>query len=74
MKDKSETGPIFQTFHSMVQQQFNVKIQILRTDNGKEYFNSIIGHYLSQQGIIHQSSCVDTPQQMGLLNGRTDTC
>ena len=50
----------------MVQRQFNAKIQILRTDNGKEYFNSILVHYLSQQGIVHQSTCVDTPQQNGV--------
>ena len=63
MKDKFKAGHIFQTFHSMVQRQFNAKIQVLRTDNAKEYFNTILGTYLLQQGIIHQSSCVNTPQQ-----------
>ncbi|KAG8502943.1 hypothetical protein CXB51_000740 [Gossypium anomalum] len=33
------------------------------TDNGREYFNSILSPYLAEQGIIHQSSCPDTPQQ-----------
>ena len=37
----------------MIQRQFHAKIQFLRTDNAKEYFNSIIGDYLSNQGIIH---------------------
>ena len=32
-------------------------------DNGREYFQSTLGEYLTKQGIIHQSSCVDTPQQ-----------
>ena len=66
MKEKSKAGHIFQTFHSMGQRQFNAKIQVLRTDNAKEYFNAIVGTYLSQQDIIHQSSCVVTPQQNGV--------
>ena len=63
MKEKSETSHIFQNFNSMIQSQFHAKIQILRTDNAKKYFNSIPGDYLSNQGIFHQSSCVDSPQQ-----------
>ncbi|KAE8666093.1 Lysyl-tRNA synthetase 1 isoform 1 [Hibiscus syriacus] len=34
-----------------------------RTDNGREYFNSILSPYLSEQGIIHQSSCSNTTRQ-----------
>jgi len=45
----------------MIQTQFHTKIQILRIDNAKEYFSSVLGDYLLQQEIIHQSSCVDTP-------------
>ena len=37
--------------------------QILHTDNGKEYFNQILGEYLNKNGIVHQSSCPNTPQQ-----------
>ena len=53
-------------FHSMIQTQFHTKIQILRTDNGTEYFNHSLSTYLQENGIIHQSSCVDTPQQNGV--------
>ena len=38
MKEKSEVGQIFQTFHKMIQNQFQTKIQVLKTDNGKEFF------------------------------------
>lgn len=31
-------------------------------DNAREYFKSNLGSYLSDQGIIHISSCVNTPQ------------
>ena len=59
MKEKSKAGPIFQNFNSMVQTQ----IQVLRTNNAKEYFHSILKEYLLNNGIVHQSSCVDTSQQ-----------
>ena len=66
MKEKSEVGTLFRNFNSMIQTQFQTKIQVLKTDNAKEYFNTVLGSYLLNQGIIHISSCVDTPQQNGV--------
>ncbi|KAL5851107.1 hypothetical protein ACOSQ3_006225 [Xanthoceras sorbifolium] len=66
MKEKSEAGHIFQTFNKMIQTQFKTTIQVLKTDNAKEYFSSILSNYLLNQGIVHLSSCVDTPQQNGV--------
>ena len=50
----------------MIKTQFHTQIQVLRTDNGREYFNFILGKFLAAHGIIHHSSCVDTPQQNGV--------
>ena len=66
IKEKSEVSQIFKNFSNMVHIQFQRKIQILRTDNAKDYFNSVLGEFLKSEGIIHQSSCVDTPQQNGI--------
>ncbi|CAN1770862.1 Retrovirus-related Pol polyprotein from transposon TNT 1-94 [Linum perenne] len=66
MKEKSETTDIFQEFHTMVRTQFNEGIQVLKTDNAHDYFNASLGSFLKQHGIIHASSCVDTPQQNGI--------
>lgn len=66
MKEKSDIGRIFQTFHLMIQTQFSTKIQVFKTDNGREYFHSQLGSYLNSHGIIHISSCVETPQQNGV--------
>lgn len=57
---------IFKSFQSMVNTQFKCKIQVLKTDNGKEYFNYVLSPYLSEYGIIHASSCVDAHQQNGV--------
>ena len=66
MKEKSETGQIFKNFKNMIQTQFQSKIQILKSDNARDYFNSILGEFLAKEGIVHLSSCVDTPQQNGI--------
>ena len=61
-KSKSEVSTIFPIFHKLISTQFGVKIQTLRSDYGKEYFNNDLTTYLQNEGIVHQSSCVDTPQ------------
>jgi len=50
----------------MVTTQFDAKIQILRSDNGHEYKDTSFQEYLGGQGIIHQTSCVDTLAKNGV--------
>ena len=66
MKDKSKVGLSFKKFYNMIQTQFHAKIQVLKTNNARDYFNSIIGEFLLREGIVHQSSYIDTPQQNGI--------
>ncbi|KAM1725440.1 hypothetical protein ACFX11_016456 [Malus domestica] len=35
-------------------------------DNGTEFLSNNMLQYISSQGIIHQTSCVGTPQQNGV--------
>jgi transposase InsO family protein len=46
--------------------QFSSKIKILRSDNSSEYMSHIMIQYLSMHDIIHQTSCIHTPQQNGI--------
>ncbi|XP_071679982.1 uncharacterized protein [Lolium perenne] len=41
-------------------------VQVIRTDNGTEYINKPFAAFLSSQGILHQTSCPDTPPQNGV--------
>lgn len=51
----------------MIQIQFKKKnIQVLKIDNARGFFNSIFGSYLQSHAIVHQSSCINTPQQNGV--------
>ena len=67
LKDKSDAEQTFKNFHNMVKTQYSTNIQILHTDNGKEYFNKILGEYLNKNRIVHQSSYSNTPQQNGII-------
>jgi len=54
-------------FHKLVKNQFNAKVWIIRTDNGKEYVNNDFwGIYTSNDEIIHQTTCPGTPPQNGV--------
>ncbi|CAL9022379.1 unnamed protein product [Prunus brigantina] len=66
LKFKSEVVDVFKDFHNLVKNQFSTQIQTLRSDNGTEYMSHIMTQYLSTHGIIHQTSCVGTPQQNGV--------
>uniref|UniRef100_A0A2N9EKA6 Integrase catalytic domain-containing protein n=1 Tax=Fagus sylvatica TaxID=28930 RepID=A0A2N9EKA6_FAGSY len=41
------------------------RVQVVRSDNGKEYLKKGFNAYFQQNGIIHQTSCVTIPQQNG---------
>ena len=66
LKEKTDTEQIFKSFHNMIKTQFNAVVKVLRTDNGTEYFNDALGTYLSENGIVHHSSCTNSPQQNGI--------
>lgn len=61
MSEKFEVGKLFKDFYKIVETQFQTKINILHTDNGTEYFNEHLGIFLKENGIHHQSTCIDTP-------------
>jgi hypothetical protein len=66
LKHKNEVLTTFQSFHTMVQTQFSARIQVLRSDNGGEYVNHQSQAYFQQHGLIHETSCPQTPQQNGV--------
>ena len=65
MKNKNEVIRCFQDFHKMVSTQFGKKVHILRSDNGTEYINKEFAVYLSEQGMLHQTTCPGTPSLTG---------
>ena len=43
-----------------------MSVKILRSDYGKEYVSNSFQNYMSHNGILHQTSCVDTHFQNGV--------
>lgn len=64
--NKNPMCHVFQVFFNMIKTQFGVKIRGIRTDNAKDYFNQTLSSYFEKEGNVHQSSCVDSPQQNGV--------
>ncbi|RVW35914.1 Retrovirus-related Pol polyprotein from transposon TNT 1-94 [Vitis vinifera] len=50
----------------MIETQYNAKVRVLCSDNGGEYQSSDLQKYLEGHGIIHQTTCSNTPQQNGV--------
>lgn len=61
MKSKLEVSSSFPMFHKLVNTRFEAKIHTLGSDNDKEYSNQEGTCYLEREGILHHTSCVDTP-------------
>lgn len=47
--------------------------QVRYDDNGSEFLSNKMQYFFSENSVIHQRSCVSTPQQNGVVNGNTDT-
>ena len=64
LKAKSETQVLLPQFYVYVETQFNKKIKCIRTDNGTEF---LLKDFFKSKGILHQLSCVETPQQNSIV-------
>lgn len=51
------------SFLTMVKTHFGMVVKVIRTNNGTEFFNAYCNELLQDLGILHQSSCVHTPQR-----------
>nr|XP_009757051.1 PREDICTED: uncharacterized protein LOC104209975 [Nicotiana sylvestris] len=70
MNDNEESIVILKNFLLLVKNQFHCSTKCLRSDNGTKFFNNQVTGLLQEHGIVHQSSCVYTPQQNGRVERR----
>lgn len=64
---KAQVPTLIVEFINLVRNQFNRQLKVLRSDNGTEFVNQKLHFFLSASGIIHQTYCIDTPQQNGVV-------
>ena len=61
MKNRLKLFSHFRAFCDEIKTQFHIYVQNLRSDNAKEYQSEQFQSFMLQNGILHQTSCVDTP-------------
>ena len=56
---------IYQTFHKMIETQFNRTVKVFRSDNAQEYNDKSFLSFLDSHGTLPQRPCPYTSQQNG---------
>ena len=67
LQDNASVASIFKKFAKNAQNQIDVKIKKIRSDNGKEFDNTNIEEYCEEVGIKHEFTSTYTPQQNGVV-------
>jgi transposase InsO family protein len=73
LHDKSEMQEMPKKFLKRAQNEFDVKVRKIRSDNGSEFKNTQVEDYLHQEGIKHEFSAPYTPQQNGVAERKNMT-
>jgi transposase InsO family protein len=73
LQDKSEAQGIVKKFIRRAQNEYELKIKNIRSDNGSEFWNTSIEEFLDEEGIKHEFSAPYTPQQNGIVERKNRT-
>jgi transposase InsO family protein len=73
LQDKSEAQRVIKKFIRRAQNEFELKIKNIRSDNGSEFRNLNVEEYLDEEGIKHELSAPYTPQQNGIVERKNRT-
>lgn len=66
LKNKSDVGCIFRVFYQMINTRFKSSIKIFHSDNGGEFVNTTLFIFFQEHGILHKTTCSQTPKQNGI--------
>ncbi|KAK8926133.1 hypothetical protein KSP39_PZI018401 [Platanthera zijinensis] len=66
LRSKAEVLDRFKEFKNLVENQFERKVKVLRSDNGGEYCSDAFEQYCTEQGIARQKTTPYTPEQNGV--------
>ena len=73
LRFKSEVAEVFWRFKAWIENQCGYKIQVVRSDNGKEYTSDQFDFFCQEAGIEHQLTAPYTPQQNGVSERKNRT-
>jgi hypothetical protein len=67
LQDKSKTQGTLKRFLRRAQNEFELKVKKIRSDNGSEFKNLQVEEFLEEEGIKHEFFNPYTPQQNGVV-------
>jgi transposase InsO family protein len=73
LQDKTETQGTLKCFLMIAQNEFELKVKKIRSDNGSEFKNLLVEEFLEEESIKHEFSAPYTPQQNGVVERKNMT-
>jgi hypothetical protein len=73
LKKKSETFSCFQVFKELTENEIDMNIKCLRSDNGGEFVSKEFNNYYDKNGIKRHFCVTETPQQNGVVERKNRT-
>lgn len=68
LKPKGEVYQCFGIFYNMLKNHFETNNRYIRSDNRSDLLNSRMKTFTKDNGILHQTSCVHSLQQNGVVD------
>ena len=72
LHDKSDTYDIFKKFMTRAENEFELKVKKVRSDNGSEFRNTRVEEWCDEKGIKHEFSTKYTTEQNGLVERKIE--
>nr|GFC17674.1 hypothetical protein [Tanacetum cinerariifolium] len=73
LRSKDETPEVLIDFLRLVQKGLQAQVKVVRTDKGTKFLNQTLHVYFVAEGILHQTSVAQTPEQNGVVKRRNRT-
>jgi transposase InsO family protein len=73
LQDKSETQGVLKKFLKRAQNEFDVKVKKIRSDNITEFKSTQVESFLDEECIKHEFLASYTPQQNGVAERKNHT-
>ncbi|GJW75323.1 putative ribonuclease H-like domain-containing protein, partial [Tanacetum coccineum] len=70
---KDETSEILKTFITGIENLIDLKVKVIRCDNGTEFKNKVMNQFCEMKGIKREFSVARTPQQNGVAKRKNRT-
>ena len=67
LNKKSEAFTKFKRFKELIENESDMKLKCLKSDNGGEFVSNEFGNYCNEHGIKRQFSAARTPKQNGVV-------